>query len=116
MNNNVNDKILLPNGRAIERKYEKALIMDEAYQNRYEELIMSNTKGGAVLMYVHSKMDKNGKLVSNLDCIAEALNFSRSTVARAVAFLKDEFSDLVAVDKQHNVSRFSVDTRRCFKA
>ena len=110
------NKILLPDGTYMERLYEKALVMEAGYQERYEQLLMENTREGMVLVYIHSNMNENGELISDLGTIAEALTCSKATVARAVSLFKEKFADLVTVDKFHGISKFVVDTTRCFKA
>lgn len=111
------EKILLPNGKYVDRLYENALIMEIGYQNRFDEMFFgSDTKAGAILMYIMQKMDENNEFVSNLDNIAKALRYSRATVSRVVKLFKEKYSDLVTVSKQGVVSKFTIDKNRCFKA
>ena len=112
----IKNRIPLPDGGSMERLYDRALIMENSYQERYEELLMNNTKEGVVLVYIHSNMDKTGVLVSDLDTIAKVLGCSRTRISRAVSLLKERYSDLVRVEKYRNTSKFVVDTARCFKA
>ena len=79
-----NNRILLPDGTFQERQYENALIMEHGYQERYEELLMNDTREGMVLAFIISKMDDENELVCSLDTIAQALHYSKASVARAI--------------------------------
>ena len=76
-----NNRILLPDGTFQERQYENALIMEHGYQERYEELLMNDTREGMVLAFIISKMDDENELVCSLDTIAQALHYSKASVA-----------------------------------
>lgn len=109
--------ILLPNGDCLERLYENALIMEDGYQDRLDEMFFGNdTKAGLILMYIIREMDEDNVFVSNLDDIANAVRYSRATVSRAVKVLREKYSDLVTVGKEGTKSKFSIDKNRCFKA
>lgn len=110
------NRIPLPDGGSMERLYDRALVMERGYQERYEELLMQHTKEGVVLVYIHSNMDETGVLVSDLDTIAKALKCSRTRISRAISLLKQKYEDLVRVEKFRNTSKFVVDMTRCFKA
>lgn len=94
-----------------------ALVMESSYQDRLNELFStSKTKAGTVLMFILHEMNENNEFVSNLDNIADALQCSRMTVARAVAQLREQYSDLVTVSRKGIVSKFVIDKNKCFRA
>lgn len=109
-------RIRLPDGTNIARRYEKALVMESNYRIRYEELLMNHTREGMVLVYIISEMNEDGVLICDFETIASAIDYSRSSVIRAVKLLKEQYSDLVTVGKFHNISKFTVDPAKCFKA
>ena len=111
-----NNRILLPDGTFQERQYENALIMEHGYQERYEELLMNDTREGMVLAFIISKMDDENELVCSLDTIAQALHYSKASVARAIRLFRERYTDLVTIGKVGNTSRFTIDRNRCFKA
>lgn len=111
-----NNRILLPDGTFQERQYENALIMERGYQERYEELLMNDTREGMVLAFIISKMDDENELVCSLDTIAQALHYSKASVARAIRLFRERYTDLVTIGKVGNTSRFTIDRNRCFKA
>ena len=108
-----NNRILLQDGTFQERKYENAIIME---QERYEELLMNDTREGMVLAFIISKMDDENELVCSLDTIAQALHYSKASVARAIRLFRERYTDLVTIGKVGNTSRFTIDRNRCFKA
>lgn len=109
-------RILLPDGTYMKRIYERALVMELGYQERYEELLTNNTKEGIVLVYIIAHMDGNNELVCSLGTIAKDLKYSSASVARAVSLLKEKYSDLVTVGSFHGISKFTVDKQKCIKA
>ncbi len=113
---NKTNKILLPDGTYQERLYEKALVMELGYQERYEELLMNNTREGIVLAYIISQMNESGEYTGTLNTIAKAIKYSCASVARAVKLFREKYADLVTVDTSHGVSKFIIDTNKCFKA
>lgn len=110
------NKILLPDGTFQEREYVNALLMEQTYQSRYEEMMMSNTREGTVLTYIISKMNEENELVCSLDTIAKALNYSKASVSRAIKLFKNQYEDLVTISKVGNISQFKIDKSRCFKS
>jgi hypothetical protein len=116
MANLENNKILLPDGTYMERRYDRALIMDVDYQERYREILMTNTREGVVLAYIISQMNDDNEFVCDFDTLAKALKYSRASVARAVKLFKENYNDLVTVGKSHGVSRFTIDKTKCFKS
>lgn len=110
------NQILLPDGTFQERKYENALIMEQAYQKRYEHMMMNNTREGTVLTYIISKMDDENELVCSLDAIAKALNYSKASVSRAIKLFKSQYEDLVTISKAGKTNQFKIDKNRCFKS
>lgn len=111
-----NNKIIMPDGTSQKRLYDKAIVMESRFQERYEEMLMHDTREGMVLVYVINQMNEQGELISDLNTIAEALRFSKASVTRAIRVLKDKYNDIVAIGKFHGISKFTVDTNRCFKA
>lgn len=114
-----NDKksiIQLPNKECIDRKFDNALVMEREYQEKYVNLVMNDTRVGILLAYVISEMDEKNELISDFGTIAVNLNWSKTTVARAVKTLKEQYSDLIVISKFHNVSKFTIDKTKCFKS
>ncbi len=110
------NKIPLPCGGVVERQFENALLMDIRYRERYEELLMDNTREAMVLIFVLTHMDKCGKLTTNFTSLTKSLHCSRLTINNAIAFLQEKYEDLVSIKRKHGAIDFSVDTNRCFKA
>lgn len=110
------NKILLPDGTYMDRCYDRALIMEQHYQERYEECLMNDTREGIVLVYIISQMNDDNEFICDMNTIAKALNYSRASVARAIKLFKEKYADLVTVGKFHGVSKFSIDKNKCFKS
>lgn len=110
------DKILLPDGTYTNRQYDKALVMEQDYQSRYEEILMNDTREGIVLVYVISQMNDDNEFICDMNTIAKALNYSRASVARAIKLFKEKYSDLVTVGKFHGTNKFTIDKNKCFKS
>lgn len=111
-----NEKISLPDGTFVPRLYDRALVMEKGYQDRYNNLMITNTLAGLVLTCIHQQMNVDGEFITDLNTIAKKIGHSRNTVTIAVQSLKNEFADLVAVEKFHGITKFIVDTTKCFKA